>query len=298
MHQYLHYESSYPAHVKRSIVYSQGLRIKRICSREEDFEKHLQELSSWLKNRAYPTWLIEREFKRVKEYNIEAESNILREESCKTGVPLTIAFHPLLKHFGLVIKKNLHILYLDTEARKVFTPEPFTAFRTSRNLRSYFVRAGVPPLVREKGCKKCNKLRCLSCQNIHETDTFRCTADGKQYKVNHHLNCDSKCVVYLLTCKVCKKQYVGQTTDKFRFRWNNYKSCQRKAMSNKAHTQAFFHSHFLGEKHNGLMNDCDIVIIDKTNPAEPTIRETYWINRLMTMYPSGLNIEQDSEVYE
>jgi hypothetical protein len=86
IYQYLHYESSHPAHVKRSIVYSQGLRIKKICSREEDFEKHLQELSSWLKNRAYPTWLIEREFKRVKEYNIEAESNILREESCKTGV--------------------------------------------------------------------------------------------------------------------------------------------------------------------------------------------------------------------
>ena len=81
--------------------------------------------------------------------------------------------------------------------------------------------------------------------------------------VNHHLDCDSKCVVYLLTCKVRKKQYVGQTTDKFRFRWNNYKSCQRTAMSNKAHTQAFFHWHFLGEKHNALMNDCDIVIIDK-----------------------------------
>jgi hypothetical protein len=99
-------------------------------------------------------------------------------------VPLTIVFHPLLKHFGLVIKKKylskykiLHILYLDTEARKVFTPEPFTAFRTSRNLGSYLVRAKVPPLVREKGCKKCNKPRCLACQNIHETDTFRCTAD-------------------------------------------------------------------------------------------------------------------------
>jgi hypothetical protein len=43
-------------------------------------------------------------------------------------------------------------------------------------------------------------------------------------------------------------------------------------MSNKAHTQAFFHSHFLGEKHNGLMNDCDIVIIDKTNPQNLLLR--------------------------
>jgi hypothetical protein len=75
------------------------LRIKKICSREEDFEKHLQELSIvGLKiEHIHATWLLEREFKRVKEYNIEAESNILREESCKTGVPLTIAFHPFVK---------------------------------------------------------------------------------------------------------------------------------------------------------------------------------------------------------
>ena len=46
-------------------------------------------------------------------------------------------------------------------------------------------------------------------------------------------------------------------------------------MSNKAHKQALFHSQFVGEKHNGLMNDCDIVIIDKTNPAEPTILGKY-----------------------
>ena len=50
-------------------------------------------------------------------------------------------------------------------------------------------------------------------------------------------------------------------------------SCQKKAMSNRAHTQAFFHAQFLEGKHNGLVSDCDIVIIDKTNPAEPTIRE-------------------------
>jgi hypothetical protein len=48
-------------------------------------------------------------------------------------------------------------------------------------------------------------------------------------------------------------------------------------MSNKAHTQAFFHSHFLSEKHNGLMNDCDIVImgykpIDIALPTELSAR--------------------------
>ena len=89
------------------------------------------------------------------------------------------------------------------------------------------------------------KARCLTCNNIRETDSFECSTDGKQYNVNHRLNCDSKCVVYLLACKVCKKQYVGETTDKFRYRWNNYKACHKKAVNNEAYTQMFFHQHFL-----------------------------------------------------
>ena len=134
-HQYLHYELSHPTHVKRSIIYCQSLRIKRICSRKEDFEKYLQDLSGWFKNRAYPTWLIDKELRRVREYNIK-ESNTLAKP-CKTGVPFTITFPPLLRHASLIIKKNLHILYLDADAREVFTPEPFMAFRTSRNLKNY-----------------------------------------------------------------------------------------------------------------------------------------------------------------
>ena len=61
---------------------------------------------------------------------------------------------------------------LDADAREIFTPEPFMAYRTSRNLEIYLVNSKVPPLVREKGCKKCNKSRCLTCQNIRETDPF------------------------------------------------------------------------------------------------------------------------------
>ena len=79
--------------------------------------------------------------------------------------------------------------------------------------------------------------------------------DAEHYNANHHFNCDSKCVAYLLTCRVCKKRYVGQTTDSRlgRFRWNNYKARQKKALSNISHTQRYLQSHFLQENHSGLI---------------------------------------------
>ena len=46
-HQYLHFNSSYPDHTKRSIVYSQALRLTKICTFENDFLRRREEMKSW-----------------------------------------------------------------------------------------------------------------------------------------------------------------------------------------------------------------------------------------------------------
>ena len=43
-HQFLGFNSAHPFHSKKSIVYSQGLRIKRLCSSPLTFQKHLENL--------------------------------------------------------------------------------------------------------------------------------------------------------------------------------------------------------------------------------------------------------------
>ena len=45
-HEYLHYTSSHQEHAKRSIVFSQSLRVGRICSQAKDFRKHTTEMRS------------------------------------------------------------------------------------------------------------------------------------------------------------------------------------------------------------------------------------------------------------
>ena len=59
------------------------------------------------------------------------------------------------------------------------------------------------------------------CQSISETDTFTCSNDSITYKINHKLDCNEKCLIYLMTCKKCFKQHVVQTVDTFRGRRNN-----------------------------------------------------------------------------
>ena len=63
-HQFLHYKFSHPDHTKRFIVFSQALRVSRICSKKSDFLKHLKKMKSSFLVRGYPGDLIESEMKK------------------------------------------------------------------------------------------------------------------------------------------------------------------------------------------------------------------------------------------
>ena len=112
---------------------------------------------------------------------------------------------------------------MDQEVKEIFTPKPMVSFRSARKLSSYLLRAKLYPLERKVGSFKCKGKRC---QN--ETDSFDSSVTKQGYKINHCFTFNEKCLIYFLTCKVSLKLYVGQTVDKFRLRWNNYKNNNRK----------------------------------------------------------------------
>ena len=102
-------------------------------------------------------------------------------------------------------------------------------------------------------------------------------------------------MIYLLSCKSCGQKYVGNTTDHFRGRRNNYKSDVRKAESGDMESvkQKFLQSHFLQRDHQGFLKDIEICLIDKTQAPDPTKREIYWMRTVRTLYPDSVNIERD-----
>ena len=64
-HQHFYYSSSHPEQTKRSIVYSQTLRVSRVCSHEADFRKYTTKMKSWFLKRGYPNNVIEKKMTKV-----------------------------------------------------------------------------------------------------------------------------------------------------------------------------------------------------------------------------------------
>ena len=107
-------------------------------------------------------------------------------------IPLVFTYNPTFKNLAAALRKNFNILYSDAAVRTVFTPSPFIAYRSARNLKSFLVRSKVYPLERIVGSSKYGSKRCQVCSNVSETDIFEYFQTKRQYKINHHLNCNDK----------------------------------------------------------------------------------------------------------
>ena len=165
------------------------------------------------------------------------------------------------------------------------------SFRSASRISSYLVRAKLYPLERCVGSRQYKKRRCEVCTNVTETDTFSSTVTGETFQINHELNCDDKCLIYLLKCKVCNKEYVGETTDAFRLRWKNYKDNDKKFQRNESCMQQHLCEHFYSEGHSGFLGNVFISLIDKTDGFQPKKRENYYMRTLKTLAPLGPNVE-------
>ena len=169
-------------------------------------------MKSWFSQTGYLQKLIETETSKVK-FSGQRVSH-----STKVGkdFALVVTYHPIFKSIGKIIYDDLYLLYMNKESKKFFTRGPMVSFRSSRKIGSYLVRTWtVWPF-------NCKRSRCQICIYVNETDSFTSTVTGETYNINHRFNSMEKSQIYLLTCIKCRRQYLGQAVDTFRYRWNNY----------------------------------------------------------------------------
>ena len=140
----------------------------------------------------------------------------------------------------------------------------------------------------------CDSTRCLCCMSFVASPNFASYCTGRKFILDRkgYFSCKSKNVIYLITCKKCGIQYVGQTTQALHCRLNGHRSS---ILGNQKNT--YLSNHFRSEGH--CIGDLSIQIIDFIDESkckdkgelvkELNKKEDFYIKTLNTMYPLGLN---------
>ena len=118
-------------------------------------------------------------------------------------------------------------------------------------------------------------------------DKFNSSVTGKIYQVKATANCKTSNVVYLIECKKCRKQYVGETENALHVRMNGHRSDIKHRRLEKPVAK-----HFNSTGHS--LEDLSIYVIEKIHREEANFRkakESHWIQTLRTLAPEGLNLE-------
>ena len=211
-------------------------------------------------------------------------------------IPLVLTYNPLNPNLMKIIKKNWHILHKSPECKELFPDKPMLAFRRNRNLRDNLVRANLlKPIQTEKDRKlrrnKCVTPNCKWCQELKTSTSITCTTTGCTYRGPENINCRVNNVVYILTCKQCNKQYIGEMGRPFIERWKEHLydikvkrpyPVARHFNENDDHKKATFHAKILSMI-NGTAERAT---------QRRKYKESRWIQTFKSFQPEGINLRE------
>ena len=221
-------------------------------------------------------------------------------------------------------------------------------FRRPKNLKDYLVRArtnyhpveqtdpdpggteqredtGVQPPTntvphKNKNRNNCDRPNCGDCKKLNKTGKIESTTTKHVHTAKWNVTCKSSNLVYCITCKNCKKQYVGQTYRNFHLRMNEHmgranalvdktrlgfprRKKQTRINTNKKEDQSVIANHFknCGNNHTPGFTPSDNMefhVLDYIERHPMSIRanelrlliEYNWIHRMKTATPNGLNV--------
>ena len=230
-HDYVHYNSFHVKHVLDNIPFNLAKKIIVFVSRDEKEEERLQEMKNHMIKCGYPERIINNGIWKAK---LQGPANKPTKNDVITYI------HPNMSNFEfkniIDTARNLLRNTKSDDIRNFFKDtriiegisQPKNILRTitqSKFRSTQDTRTLLPGIFAE-----CTDPRCQLCKNgyIKECNKFT-TTNGVEWHIKSHINCNSKNVLYYLTCTKCpsnetKVTKTGKCDTKLRLRMNNHKS--------------------------------------------------------------------------
>ena len=299
---YLHSKSEHPYSLKKSIAYSQALRIKRICSTKNEFEKHSSNLLQQLKKKGYHHHTLKEQIEKAR---VQERTLLLNKspEQVKQSIPISITYNRTLPKIKSIVDKHWHFFQVNPELKERFQSSPIIAFRKNKSLKQIIGSNTIEhnkKLLRSnnkvngKSSPCLSNTRTLCCKQVVSTTSFKSNQTNCVFKIFHDINCKSTFLIYLLACNICNIQYVGKSETTFNIRLNNH----RKDVKDSNALPADKHFTLPG---NDFNKNARFTLIEKLANTNKVVtetlrerlkhRENFWIIELRTLTPTGLNKE-------
>ena len=125
------------------------------------------------------------------------------------------------------------------------------------------------------------------CPRLKEGRDFCSSYTSLSYKMRHHLTCKSRYVVYLVTCMLCDKHFVGKTTQHMHSRHTGHRS----EVENQSSELGVHFSQCGLEYFSIQMIDC----VKQGEDEALAILEGYWQNMLATFQVNNDNLNVRNE---
>ena len=277
-HNYLDFRSCHPRKLKESIVYSQFLRLKRICSDSNDCREHIVTMAKHFIENNYPLITVKRAMEKVSKVNRLA---LLRYKTDKKQerIPLVLPYNTNTNKLFQLLRKDFSLFKQDPLTSRIFGEPPIHAQKQQPNLKRILSSPLSTTDSRDLGGNvKCDDARCKICKIINTNHTV--TLPNSTVKIRPpKLSCGSPNVVYAIYCATCELgNYIGETCNEFRRRLNNHRSTTRKQ---GLKTQPV-PEHFSSVAHT--VDDMRVVLLQSgfKSTAERRLCELKWIFKLNT----------------
>ena len=203
-HRYLLSSSCHPFYCKKGIPYSQALRLNRICSNNEFFDKRCNDLEKYLLETGYSEGIVRKEILWARAIPRDALLEKVNNQEKRNKLTFNIIYHPVFRGARKILEELHVVLTSDDGHKKVFPDIPMIGFKNNKDLKGHLARSQLPDLDEVGRSKPCGGKRppCDLCENMKDTCTFKSKHLDEIYKINKKYSYNSKMTVYLIKCNM------------------------------------------------------------------------------------------------
>ena len=286
---YLDFRSCHPSYTFSGVVYSQGIRLRRIINDQERLSERLSEMKADLVKCNYPKKMIDKIFDKVKAMERTLKKKPKKVDADDDSILVVTTYgrdEKLIKTLKAIEKKSENIQFR-------------YAKKTGTSLRNSLVKSKKASLGDPYGkTMPCRKRNCKTCSMVSKKD-FVTDPNGKKIYTAVG-QCNTRCLIYHASCGYCVKCYTGKTTQPLNGRVSGHRGKFYDCLQYNGDRLDLDvdDDHALGlhlylqhgvRNPTGFNESYSFTVLERCNPRNIDLKEHLWIQRLKTVKPYGLN---------